>query len=350
MAVTPYQEKKYVQSDAVTQAQLALQKQQANKPGQYQSQFQTGMNDLMGQIQNRPKFQYDVNADALYQQVAQNYMQQGQQAMMDTIGQAAALTGGYGNSYAQTAGQQQYNQHLLGLSELVPQFQQMALQQYQMEGDDLLNRYNLMMQQDESAYARYQDNLNQYYADLDRAQAAYDNERDYDYNRFVDDRDFNYGKYQDERDYQYQIDRDSVADSQWEKQWLRQQERDRIQDEQWQKAFDEDQRRYDQEWAWQQAQAAARASGSGGGGRRSSKSSDGNPSDNSGSTPSYNQVKQDYINATQAGITASERKDFLDATVNAGYISQSEANKIEAIYKAPTKNYTAVDQMWDRHS
>ena len=109
MTNTQYEDKKYVQSDAVTQAQQTLAQQQANKPGQYQSQFQTGMNDLMGQIQNRPKFQYDVNADALYQQVAQNYMQQGQQAMMDTMGQAAALTGGYGNSYAQTAGQQQHH-------------------------------------------------------------------------------------------------------------------------------------------------------------------------------------------------------------------------------------------------
>ena len=34
----PYEEKKYVQSDAVTQAQQALQNQQANKPGAYQSQ------------------------------------------------------------------------------------------------------------------------------------------------------------------------------------------------------------------------------------------------------------------------------------------------------------------------
>ena len=276
MAVTPYQEKKYVQSDAVTQAQQTLQNMQANKPGEYQSQYQTGMNDLMGQIQNRPKFQYDVNADALYQQVAQNYIQQGQQAMMDTMGQAAALTGGYGNSYAQTAGQQMYNQHLLGLTEMVPQFQQMALQQYQMEGDDLLNQFNLMAQQEEMSYNRYLDNMNQYYADLDRAQAAYDNERDYDYNRFADDRDFSYGKYQDERDYQYQIDRDSVADSQWEKQWLRQQERDRIQDEQWQKEFEEDQRRYDQEWASKQAQAASRSSGGGGGGSGGSGGNGGN--------------------------------------------------------------------------
>ena len=268
----PYEEKKYVQSDAVTQAQQALQNQQANKPGAYQSQFQTGMNDLMGQIQNRPKFQYDVNADALYQQVAQNYMQQGQQAMMDTMGQAAALTGGYGNSYAQTAGQQQYNNHLLGLTEMVPQFQQMALQQYQMEGDQLMDQYNLMLQQEELAYGRYQDDLNRYYADLDRAQAAYDNERDYDYSRFSDERDFDYGKYMDDLNYQYQVGRDQVADDQWAQQWAYQQERDRVKDEQWQKEYEESIRQYNESLAFQREQAARSSSGGGGGGSRSSMS------------------------------------------------------------------------------
>jgi len=278
-----YEEKKYVQSDAVTQAQQVLQNQQANKPGAYQSQFQTGMNNLMGQIQNRPKFQYDVNADALYQQVAQNYLQQGQQAMMDTMGQAAALTGGYGNSYAQTAGQQQYNNHLLGLTEMVPQFQQMALQQYQMEGDQLMDQYNLMMQQEEMAYSRYQDDLNRYYADLDRAQAAYDNERDYDYSRFSDERDFDYGKYMDDLNYQYQVGRDQVADDQWAQQWAYQQERDKIKDEQWQKEYDEMVRQYNENMAWQQAQAARSSSGgSGGGGRGGSGGSGSGGSGNTG--------------------------------------------------------------------
>ena len=261
----PYEEKKYVQSEAVTQAQQALQNQQANKPGAYQSQWQGQLDSLSGQIQNRPKFQYDVNADALYQQVAQNYMQQGQQAMMDTMGQAAALTGGYGNSYAQTAGQQQYNQHLLGLTEMVPQFQQMALQQYQMEGDQLMDQYQLMLQQEELAYGRYQDDLNRYYADLDRAQAAYDNERDYDYSRFADARDFDYGKYMDDLNYQYQVGRDQVADDQWAQQWAYQQERDRIQDEQWQKEYEESVRQFNENLAFQQAQAARSSSGGGGG-------------------------------------------------------------------------------------
>ena len=49
---------------------------------------------------NREDFQYDVNADALYQQYKDRYVELGKDAMEDTMGQAAALTGGYGSSYA----------------------------------------------------------------------------------------------------------------------------------------------------------------------------------------------------------------------------------------------------------
>lgn len=315
MAVTPYEEKQYVQSDAVTQAQQALQQLQTQKPGEYQSQWQGQMNDLLGQIQNRPDFQYDVNSDALYQQVAQNYMQQGQQAMMDTMGQAAALTGGYGNSYAQTAGQQVYNQHLLGLAELVPQYQQMALQKYQMEGDDLMDRYALMQQQEDMAYGRYQDNLSRYYAELDRAKAAYDNERDYDYSRFADDRDFDYGKYQDELNYQYQVDRDAVADSQWEQQWLYQQERDRIADEQWLKEYEESVRQFNEQLAFQQEQAS-----------RSSRSSGG--SSGSSNYSIVEQNLQEYTNSGSYAEIVQGGMAQIRAAVSAGLISTDEARKL----------------------
>lgn len=326
----PYEEKKYVQSDAVTQAQQALQNQQANKPGAYQSQWQGQLDSLSGQIQNRPKFQYDVNADALYQQVAQNYMQQGQQAMMDTMGQAAALTGGYGNSYAQTAGQQQYNNHLLGLAEMVPQFQQMALQQYQMEGDQLMDQYNLMLQQEELAYGRYQDDLNRYYADLDRAQAAYDNERDYDYSRFSDDRDFDYGKYMDDLNYQYQVGRDQVADDQWAQQWAYQQERDKIKDEQWQKEYEESVRQFNENLAFQQAQAAAAASRSSGSGTR--RSSTPTTKETGGS-----QNFMEYMNglnkaAGNGGLTTKEATAVITQAAKEGLIKKEDQLNYLMIY------------------
>ena len=203
MALTPYEEKKYVQSAGVTQAQQALQNQQAARPGDYQSQWQGQLDSAMSQIQNRPAFSYDVNSDALYSQVAQNYLRQGRQAMMDTVGQAAALTGGYGNSYAQTAGQQTYQQYLQGLTELVPQYQQLALEQYRLEGEDLLNQYQLLLDQENRDYDRYRHALEDYYGELDRLQAAYDQERSYDYNRFADNRDFAYGQYMDQLNHQY---------------------------------------------------------------------------------------------------------------------------------------------------
>jgi len=315
MVYTPYEEKKYVPGDAVTKAQQALARQQAAKPGQYQSQFQTGMKGLMQEIQARPKFQYDPDSDALYQQAVQSYIQQGRTAMLDTLGRSAALTGGYGNSYAQTAGQQQYNQHLLGLAQLVPQYQQMALQRYQAEGDDLLSRYELLARQEEAAYGRYQDDVTRYYAELDRLQGAYDSERDYDYSRFADDRDFDYGAYLDALEREYQLDRDRIADEQWAQQLQYQQERDSIKDQQWQAEFDEDLRRYNQEWAAQQAAAAAKASG-GSGGRRAS-----------GDREEID-VEAEYLAMKKSGANARDTDGFLRAAISAGLISQKAATEL----------------------
>ena len=47
---------------------------------------------------NRPDFQYDANGDALYRHYKDQYTELGKRAMQDTMGQAAALTGGDGSS------------------------------------------------------------------------------------------------------------------------------------------------------------------------------------------------------------------------------------------------------------
>ena len=56
---------------------------------------------------------------------------------MDTMGQAQAMTGGYGNSYAQTVGQQTYQGYLQGLNDQVPALYQLALDKYNSEGNQL---------------------------------------------------------------------------------------------------------------------------------------------------------------------------------------------------------------------
>lgn len=101
------------------------------------------LNALYDKMMNKGKFRYDLNADLLYQQMADQYTQLGQQAMKDTMGQAAALTGGYGNSYAQQVGNQAYQQYLTALNQQIPELYDRAYQAYHDDLDWLLQQYQL---------------------------------------------------------------------------------------------------------------------------------------------------------------------------------------------------------------
>lgn len=98
------------------------------------------LTNTMSDIENRKPFTYDLNGDMLYQQYKNQYTRLGDLAMRDTMGQAAALTGGYGNSYAQTVGQQTYQGYLQQLNDKIPELYQLALDKYNREGDELYNR------------------------------------------------------------------------------------------------------------------------------------------------------------------------------------------------------------------
>ena len=162
---------------AYQQALAALQQATAAVPT-YQASYDKQLQDIYNQIVNRDKFSYDLNSDALYQQYADQYQLMGQQAMMDTMGQAAALTGGYGNSFASTAGNQAYQGYLQQLNSIVPDLYGMALDRYNQEGQDLLNQYSMLGDMADTEYARYQDQLNQYWQNLsyakEQADTAYD--------------------------------------------------------------------------------------------------------------------------------------------------------------------------------
>ena len=131
------------------------QYQTTNQYAQYlpKPSYADQMEDILGQIMDRKPFEYDMNADALYEQYKDQYMKQGKLAMQDTMGQAAALTGGYGNSYAQTVGQQAYHQYLGGLNDIVPELYALARERYDAEGKNLLDKYSLLSAEEEKAYS-----------------------------------------------------------------------------------------------------------------------------------------------------------------------------------------------------
>ena len=172
----------YAESEVVRQANALLQQHMNNRPGAYQNQWKAQIDDYLNQIENREDFSYNFNEDALYNQYKDQYIRQGQMAMMDTAGQAAALTGGYGNSYAQNVGQQAYNQHLTQLNNIIPELQQQAYGRYMDEGQRLQDMYNMYMGMENQDYGRYQDDLANWHTQLGYLDDRYNTERQFDYN------------------------------------------------------------------------------------------------------------------------------------------------------------------------
>lgn len=165
-------------ADAAYQQALQALQQASQSVPTYAGTYDSQLNELYEQIVNRDKFKYDLNSDMLYQQYKDQYVNLGQMAMKDTMGQAAALTGGYGSSYSQGVGQQQYDAYLQQLNDVVPELYGMALDQYNQEGQDLYNQYGMLGDLADDEYGKYQDSLNQYWQNVDylkgQADDAYD--------------------------------------------------------------------------------------------------------------------------------------------------------------------------------
>lgn len=152
-------------NERVQKASDALDQALAAKPAAYQSQYQQQVSSAMDSLLNRQKFQYDVNTDALYQNYKQQYEQQGKKAMKDTFGQAAALTGGYGSTYAQNVGQQAYQGYMQQLTDKIPELYGLALDKYNMEGQQMKENYGILTDAENRDYGRYRDQYGDWQTD-----------------------------------------------------------------------------------------------------------------------------------------------------------------------------------------
>ena len=251
----------YKPSDAVNAAKQAYTVHNSGKPSAYTGKYDTLINDNLNNILNRKQFSYDANKDALYNQYKDMYTRNGQTAMQDTMGNAALLTGGYGNSYATTAGQQAYNSYMQQLNDKIPELEQRAYERYRDETNDLYNQNNLLTNLDSTDYSRYRDKMSDYLNDRDFYYNAYNNERNFDYGKYRDD----VGDAKDDRNFNYQKERDSVSDDQWQKTFNYNQYRDNVGDDQWQKQFDYQKHRdavSDDQWNKNYAMNISKAIGS----------------------------------------------------------------------------------------
>lgn len=165
----------YKPSESVKEALAHRDSVASQRPGAYESLYEQQLAQLYEELTGRAPFSYDPEADGGFQQYTQLYTQRGRAAMEDTMGQAAALTGGYGSSYAQGAGQQAYSRYMQELMALLPEFEDRARSAYQQEGNDLRARYDLLDQREQNAYGRWQDDVSLWEKRLALAQEEYDN-------------------------------------------------------------------------------------------------------------------------------------------------------------------------------
>lgn len=160
----------------------ALDDLEDDRPGAFSSRYQSEIDSLLQEIQNPEAFSLDDNDTyrQLYDNYRESYMAQGNRAMRDAMGSAAALTGGYGSSYATTAASQAYDNYLQQLNDRNIDLYSMALNDYWKNRNDKYNQLGAVQGQDAVDYGRYRDEVSDWQTDrayyAGQAQASYGND------------------------------------------------------------------------------------------------------------------------------------------------------------------------------
>ena len=177
-------------------ALAALKQAEGNRPT-YAATYEAQLGELYDKIAGRERFAYDPGDDPLWQNHLEGYAARGRLAMMDSMGQAAGLTGGYGSTYGQQVGQQTYQGYLQEADQALPEFYGMALDAYNREGDALADRYGMLGEMQAAEYARYLDAMDQYWQEVDTLRDAADTAYDRGYAAFTAEQKLAYDRRQD---------------------------------------------------------------------------------------------------------------------------------------------------------
>ena len=156
---------------------------------EFSSSYDEQITELYNKIVSREAFKYDPMSDSLYGQYREQYAQMGRMAMQDSMGKAAALTGGYGSSYAQKVGQQEYDEYLQKLGEVMPELYAAAYQRYKDQGEALESQYQRLTKLEREEYDRYRDQVEdmKYQQGMEADREKADNDRkDKNYDRLVE--------------------------------------------------------------------------------------------------------------------------------------------------------------------
>lgn len=124
----------------------------------YKSSYSDTLSDLADKYMNN-EFKFNANDSLEYQQYNDKYKREGATQQENVQGSYSANTGGYTNSYAQAAGQKEYNNFMDELQNKIPTLKNNAYQNWSSQQEDTLNKISTLQGFDNAQYQRYRDKV-----------------------------------------------------------------------------------------------------------------------------------------------------------------------------------------------
>ena len=222
----------YSESDRLTDARDELTEIEGywkeKYPDGYQSKYGDKISELIGKLEETEKFNYDVESDPLWNSIKDQYQRNALLGMQNAIGDAAALTGGYGSSNAVIAGQQAYQQSISEMTDIIPKLHDTALGAWQANRGALTDNLYAVMNAEDMEYSKWQD----------------------EYNMWANDRDYMAQKVANMSDEEFDHYLAELSSWQTDRAYYAGQKQTTIANQQWQAEMDENRRQFNQQMAF----------------------------------------------------------------------------------------------------
>ena len=322
----------YEMSDRVQNYRDKLDDVENSRPDDYKSQYSDKISSVLDEILNGEDFSYtgkDMMNDDLYKMYSDQYKRNADLAMRDTMGNAAALSGGYGSSYAAAVGQQAYDSTMANMNDIALDLYNLAYQRYTDNRADRYNQMGVLQNLENMDYGKYRDLVSDWQLDRNYYAGRYDTEFNRDYGMYRDqvadaenNRNFWAGLYDTEHDNDFGAYQSDIAESQWEQEFNHNKEMDAAN-----LAIAQAQLQMQQEqWEMEKAKSAQAAS-SRGSKKSSSKKSSSKKSTSDSDKPKLSDF--DLGLALLSGYSDSEIKNLIKDTTSTTLGNPSDEQRLD---------------------
>lgn len=107
--------------------------------------------DILNKILNGDGFRYNLASDPTFQQLAAKARGEAKLEKADTLAHQTAMTGGYGNTWAQAAAERAYDARMQQLYDQVPALEAEAYDRYKDERAELRDQYSILASREAAA-------------------------------------------------------------------------------------------------------------------------------------------------------------------------------------------------------